>query len=164
MIGTLLEKSPVLVSAGEHALSPRLRIPGIDINARIESVGITASGAMGTPEGPSNVGWWSAGTAIGQVGSAVIDGHFGWKDNIPAVFDNLHTLQVGDRVYVDDGKGVTIVFVVRELRLYGKLDNDAEVFRSSDGKAHLNLITCEGTWNAAEKSYSNRLVVFTDLE
>jgi len=35
---------------------------------------------------------------------------------------------------------------------------------SSDAKAHLNLITCEGVWDKVSKSYSKRLVVFTDRE
>ncbi len=64
--------------------------------------------------------------------------------------------------YVQDEKGITTVFVVRELRQYGQNENDGSVFISSDGKAHLNLITCEGVWSAAKKSYSDRLVVFTD--
>jgi hypothetical protein len=53
---------------------------------------------------------------------------------------------------------------VRELRTYGPDEYASAVFRSSDGKAHLNLITCEGTWNSAQKSFSNRLVVFADKE
>jgi hypothetical protein len=54
--------------------------------------------------------------------------------------------------------------VVRGMQTYDQNGNAGGVFSSSDGLAHLNLITCEGTWNAAEKSYSNRLVVFTDKE
>ncbi|PIZ82226.1 MAG: class F sortase, partial [Parcubacteria group bacterium CG_4_10_14_0_2_um_filter_41_6] len=39
-----------------------------------------------------------------------------------------------------------------------------EVFNSSDGKAHLNLITCTGVWNKEDNAFSERLVVFTDKE
>jgi len=40
--------------------------------------------------------------------------------------------------------------------------DSADVFRATDDGAHLNLITCEGTWSQAQLSYSQRLVVFTD--
>src|SRR3989344_2613905 len=33
-----------------------------------------------------------------------------------------------------------------------------------DGAAHLNLITCEGAWDKVSRTYSQRLVVFTDRE
>jgi LPXTG-site transpeptidase (sortase) family protein len=92
----------------------------------------------------------------------VIAGHEGWKDGIFAVFNDLHKLQVGDKIYIVNDQGISMTFVVKALQLYDQNASAASVFGSSDGKAHLNLITCEGTWNATDKSYSNRLVVFAD--
>ncbi|MBC7766760.1 class F sortase [Arenimonas sp.] len=144
--------------------SMRLRIPKIDVNARVESMGLTSLGAMDAPKGPSNVGLYNLGPRPGEVGNSVMDGHFGWKNKIPAVFDNLNKLVKGDKIYVDNGKGSTRVFVVRQLRVY-KVDQDAsEVFISSDGKTHLNLITCSGLWDSRVKNRPNRLVVFADME
>ena len=148
---------PVVVN-----LPLRLKIPSLGVDAAVEYMGLTAAGAMDTPKGPDNVGWYKLGQRPGAIGSAVITGHFGWKNNLPAAFDNVHKLNPGDILYVEDDKGASTTFVVRELRQYGKNDDTKDVFGSSDGRAHLNLITCEGTWNAAAKSYSNRLVVFTD--
>jgi LPXTG-site transpeptidase (sortase) family protein len=91
-------------------------------------------------------------------------GHFGWKDGVRAVFDNLSGLEKGDKVYVIDTRGATTTFIVRSLQTYSESENTFTVFNSTDGKAHLNLITCEGTWNKNYKSYSDRLVVFTDRE
>ena len=141
----------------------RLKIPHIGVDALIEQVGTTARGAMGAPAGPHNVGLWSAGTLPGQVGSAVMDGHSGWKDGIPAVFDRLDTLKIGDLIYVENAEGHRTTFVVRTLTTYNGNDSASDIFSSRDGKAHLNLITCEGAWNATEKSYTNRLVVFADM-
>lgn len=140
----------------------RMSIPEINITATVDPMGTTPSGDMDTPKVPENTGWFSAGPRPGEVGSAVIDGHFGWKNDLPAVFDNLHLLQKGDTVTVEDDKGTITTFVVRELRTYGRDDDATDIFRSNDGKAHLNLITCQGTWNESQKSYSTRLVVFTD--
>jgi len=145
-------------------LPVRLVIPAIDVDAAVEYVGLTPQGAMAVPAGPTDVAWFDLGPRPGEVGSAVIAGHEGWKDGIWAVFDDLYKLRTGDKVYVEDGENATTTFVVTGLQTYDQNGNASDVFSSSDGKAHLNLITCEGTWNAAEKSYSNRLVVFTDVE
>lgn len=143
-------------------LPARLKIPSIAVDAAIEHVGIAPDGSMAVPKGPDDVAWFNKGPRPGEPSSAVIAGHYGWKNNIPAAFDNLHKLRQGDKVYVEDEYGGTIGFVVRELRTYGENDDAWDVFNSSDGKAHLNLATCEGIWNKFSKSYSKRLVVFTD--
>lgn len=92
-----------------------------------------------------------------------MDGHFGAVDGKPAVFDSLHTLQKGDLLYVEDSNSGTHTFIVRETRLFQPDEDASMVFRSNDNKAHLNLITCQGKWDNRKKSYSARLVVFTDL-
>jgi len=140
----------------------RLKIPSINVDAALDYVGLTPQGELGVPAGPTNAAWYDRSSRPGEVGNAVIDGHFGWKDNIPAVFDDLHKLQAGDGIYIVDDRGATIAFVVRDIQMYDQNASEEAVFASNDGKAHLNLITCEGTWNEAQKSYSNRLVVFTD--
>ena len=141
-----------------------LTIQKINVDALVEYMGLTPQGAMAVPKGPVDVGWYSLGPRPGEVGSAVLAGHEGWKDAQPAVFDTLHTLSKGDSVSVEDDKGVTISFVVREIRTYNQIADASSVFGSTDGKAHLNLITCEGVWDPSTKTYANRLVVFTDKE
>lgn len=142
----------------------RLIIPAIHVDASIERVGLTLAGAMDAPERPANVAWYELGTRPGEQGSAVIAGHSGWRDAIPAVFDNLGVLKKGDLVSVVDDTGATVTFVVREKRIYDPNADTSGVFGSNDGKAHLNLITCEGVWDPATKSSSKRLVIFADKQ
>lgn len=142
----------------------RLKIPSINVDAPVEYVGLTPDGAMAVPKGPNEVVWFNLGPRPGENGSAVISGHYGWKNDTPAVFDNLHELRKGDQISFEDGEGVNVTFVVRETRIYSKDEAAPDVFSSSDGKAHLNLITCAGAWNDAGGTYSERLVVFTDKE
>lgn len=144
------------------AFPVRIKIPKINVDAALDYVSLKPNGELGAPKNPDNAGWFYTGPRPGSIGSAVIDGHFGYKNNIPAVFDNLHKLQVGDNIIVVDERGASRTFVVRELRTYGSNDSASNVFISTDGKSHLNLITCQGSWNEDQKSYSSRLVVFTD--
>jgi LPXTG-site transpeptidase (sortase) family protein len=142
----------------------RLIVPSINVDASVVYVGITPQGAMDVPKGPDDVAWFDLGPRPGEQGSAVIAGHEGWKDGIPAIFDNLHSVKKGDKLYILDDMGATTAFVVRRIGTYGESGDASGVFASGDGASHLNLITCEGSWNKSEKSYSDRLVVFADKE
>ena len=146
------------------SLPVRLKIPSINIDAVVEQVGLTQGGAMDVPQKPNDAAWFSPGPRPGEIGSAVIDGHSGYKDNKPAVFDSLNKLKKGDKIYVEDGAGATATFVVRDLRNYDPKADAESVFNSNDGASHLNLITCSGSWNDVEQTHSTRLVVFADKE
>lgn len=147
------------VNAG---LPVRLKIPKIKVDAALDHLGLTPEGDLDAPKNPAKAAWYDQGPRPGDSGNAIIDGHFGYKNNQPAVFDTLHTLKKGDRLYVEDAEGATTTFVVRELRTYNPNEDTADVFRSNDGKAHLNLVTCKGSWDKIQETYSARLVVFTD--
>jgi len=151
--------------AQERAELPvRLKIPKINVDASVEYVGLTSDGAMDVPKSPSNVAWYELGPRPGEVGSAVIAGHVGWKDNVQATFDDLPDLRKGDVIYVEDASGGTATFVVREQRMFDLNQNASYIFDARDGKAHLNLIACTGVWDEATKTYSKRLVIFADTE
>lgn len=139
----------------------RLKIPNLNVDATIESVGLTAKGAMGVPNNTANVGWFYLGPRPGENGSAVIAGHFNKENGEPGVFANLYTLKKGDKLFVEDNRGMSVVFVVQEIRNHDSEYAD-EVFTRND-KAYLNLVTCEGIWDEVKKSYSKRLVVFADV-
>jgi LPXTG-site transpeptidase (sortase) family protein len=155
-------QSNVSTSLSNSNLPTRIKIPKIKVDAAVEYLGVTPTGAMDVPKGPDDVAWFDLGPRPGEIGSAVIAGHYGWKNNIPAVFDNLYKLKIGDKIYIDDDLGSTTTFTVREIGMYDQNGDASSIFDSSDGKAHLNLITCEGVWNVASKSRPNRLVIFTD--
>lgn len=143
-------------------LPMRLKIPKINVDAVIEYVGLTSDGAMGIPKKTDNLAWFNQGPRPGDNGSAVINGHYGWRNKRLLPFDNLNKLRKGDKLYIKDKNGVVISFVVRESRRYNPEANTKDIFYSDDGKSHLNLITCEGSWDKISKSYSKRLVIFAD--
>ncbi len=143
-------------------LPVRLKIPSIRVNALIRSVGLAANGSMGVPKKPADAAWYMLGPKPGELGSAVIAGHVNWLYGATGVFAHLSSLKPGDKISVQDDKGVIQTFVVRESRALGVNDDASDVFLSYDGKAHLNLVTCSGVWDKKARLYSKRLVVFTD--
>lgn len=155
------DQNSVLVAGA--GLPVRLVIPGIEVNAPVIRVGLTSSGAVDVPKGPSEVAWYQLGPRPGAEGSSVITGHFGpWRDGSRSVFDNLNQLKLGDTVQVKDDKGVTLTFKVRETKMYNANEAPTEVFTKTGG-AYLNLITCQGDWLSGQRTYTQRLVVFTEL-
>jgi sortase (surface protein transpeptidase) len=140
------------------AVTPHVSIPSIGLNAPIVNVGIDDLGRMDVPDGnTNNVGWYSGGTAPGEVGSAVLDAH------VFAALKNLHKVQAGDSIYVTTRDGRTLNFIVRENSVYKLADVPAQkLFNRADGR-WLNLITCAGTYDPATDTYTHRTVVYAEL-
>lgn len=143
-------------------LPRRLEIPVIGVNTAVESVGLTAEGAMDTPVDQFNVAWYNRGPRPGERGSAVIDGHLDGENQTTAVFKDLNQVKVGDTIVVIDEKGSRLVFTVRSTKLYDSQADTREVFINPNGY-YLNLITCAGAWNEDRQDYEERLVVFSEL-
>ena len=55
-----------------------------------------------------------------------------------------------------------MTFEVKKSQTYGLSESVPEVFNQYD-KAYLNIVTCQGDWLAGQKTYNQRLVVFTEL-
>lgn len=144
-----------------------LRIPRIGVEANVQIVGLTEFGQMDVPKGESryeDVGWLGIGAKPGEVGVAVMDGHLDTYSLIsPGVFRDLDELVAGDVVEVTDDRGNVFRFRVTGSKEFAAGDETTEVFESTSGKAHLNLITCSGDWKQSERQYDRRLVVFTEL-
>lgn len=139
----------------------RLRIPSIGVDASVEKVGKTSDGAMDVPKNIWDVAWYDLGIKPGNPGNAVIDGHLDGYNIPAAVFYNLRSLHTGDKIYVSDSSGKELIFAVTQLQVYpyngAPLD---QIFGRSD-KPHLNLITCNGTWDYKSQNYNERLIVYT---
>lgn len=158
---TLIPPSVVVETHPEELLPAYLLIPSIEVNAAVEPVGLTDKGAVGVPTEPGLLGWFDKSVAPGDYGSAIIDGHRGWRDDVSAVFDHLDEVVIDDTVIVINNKGEVLPFVVYDIKTYLPNENPPEVFKSSDDTAFLNLITCNGEWDAEAGTATKRLVVFT---
>lgn len=144
----------------KYGLPVRLKIAKLSIDANIVYLGLTKSGNMESPVKLEDLGWYKYGPHPGDRGTAVIAGHLdGVKE--PGVFVDLAKLQQGDSISVTDGNGQIASFTVSKTQVYSSNEQPKEVFGQTE-EAKLNLITCAGTWDAAQKQFSKRLVVFAD--
>lgn len=141
----------------------RFSAPTVGINAKILSVGLTSTGNMDTARGWENVAWYKNGPLPGQPGSAVIAGHYESGPNIngthvPGVFEKLNQVKIGEKLYVTDGNGKKLSFTVTDMKIVDKDSQTADIF-TSNGPARITVITCQGTWLPAQKTFSHRLIV-----
>lgn len=150
------------VFADNVAAPDRLVIPAIGVDAHVKTVGVDANGDMATPGNATDVAWYKGGPYPGKPGSAVIDGHLNTKTVPQAIFYNLDKLKTGDELQVRTVDGQTLTFKVTEVKQYAENSSTQDIFVSSDGKSHLNLITCAGDWVPEKHIYTQRLVVFTE--
>lgn len=145
----------------------RMKIPKINVDASVQYNGLKSDGTMEIPDNITDVGWFTGSPHPGENGASVMTGHVaqirGGIMTKPGVFYNLNELRPGELIYVLNDKEETTTFVVRESRSYDPTADATDVFIAKDNGVHLNIITCEGTWNPGKLSYSQRLVIFADL-
>lgn len=144
------------------SLPIKIVIPKINIISNVESVGLTLDKIIDSPINPDNVAWYNLSPRPGEKGNSIIVGHSGWFNKRPVVFDNLHKLNIGNKIYIVNEKEEPTIFIVKKIKTFDENENTSEIFNSNDGGVHLNLITCGGIWNPSDQTYSQRLVVFTD--
>jgi sortase A len=141
----------------------RLQIPALGIDAAVQYVGVTKAGNMGVPNNFTDVAWYKYGTPPGERGSAVIDGHVDNGLGLDGVFKHLGDIKAGDDVYVLRKNGGKIHYVVTSIATYPYKAVPTDLVFSRQDTARLNLITCEGTWVKNDKTYDERLIVYTEL-
>lgn len=147
----------------------QLRIPALQIDTHIISVGRTSTGVMDAPVSNAlnspywtSVFWYELGPAPGQAGNAVIAGHVDRVGGDPAIFWSLSALKPGDTIFIATLQGKTLQFAVNRVVRYAANAPSTDVLNAVFGPStghHLNLITCSGVWTG--HGYDERLVVFT---
>ena len=145
------------------ANQPRyIMIPKLHVQARILSVGLTKSDAIGTPNNVYDTAWYNASSLPGQPGAMVIDGHVSsWTTR--GVFYGLDSLSNGDLVQVQRGDGKIFTYEVMKIQIYNVNVVDIQSLLESivSTAPGLNLITCTGDVIAGKNNFSERIIVYT---
>lgn len=144
------------------AVAPlRLAIPGIGVDTRLVRLGLNEDGTVEVPTVAATAGWFRLGTVPGQRGSSVILGHVDSVDG-PAVFADLSTLGLTDRVEVVLSDDSLVTFAVTGVETYANSDFPAErVYAGTRRGRELNLVTCGGEYDPDRGGYQSNVVVFT---
>lgn len=136
-----------------------VRIPRLGVQAPVDPV-TTADGELQVPEDGNRLGWWTGSVVAGSpAGSTVVDGHIDTPQG-RGVFYHLKDVQADDRIVVTVAGGATVTYRVTERRTFAKAAGlPAEVFGDARGPHRLVLITCGGTYDVAQATYEDNVVV-----
>lgn len=136
----------------------RLIIPKIGLDACLATVGLTTGGAVDVHN--SLPAWFNqssrAGTNSGKYSATFIDGH------CSGIFKNLGRLAVGDTVTVAFMSGESYIYTVRVTETVALAQVDMLKALSIYGSANqgLNLMTCDGAYNANAGTAERRLIIY----
>jgi len=160
-----------------------LRIPSLHISASVLGVGLDSKDVMDAPKGSANdpvwrkAFWYRGGGIPGDATTATIAGHIDDILGRPALFAHLKDLRPGDAIVVHDTLtdvdieflvSATVTYTLKQTldhavlsRIYGPGPTDGQGPQpSSDGLAHLTLITCTGHWVNGWGTFDKRLAVY----
>lgn len=135
-----------------------LSIPKLEIDTKVQLVGISRKGNMAAPNNFTDVGWYKYGVIPGNSGSAIIAGHVNNGIALPAIFSRLEELKEGDDIFIKKEDGKLLHFSVIKSDIYDFNSRLSEIF-TSDNQKLIKLITCTGTWMQSFKTHDKRLVV-----
>jgi sortase (surface protein transpeptidase) len=157
-----LAAPPTVAAAIPRSVPVELKIPSINVDAKIIPEGTDSTGALETPPlNEQNVtGWWDGGNTPGQDGPAVIVGHIDSAALGPMVFWNLHELVAGQAVEVILADGAQVWFnVVGAQQVSKDAFPTQQVYGPTPGPT-LRLITCTGDFDPATGHYDDNLIVY----
>ncbi|WP_105971787.1 class F sortase [Streptomyces geranii] len=141
----------------------RIRIPAIRVNAPLMGLGLTPTGSLDVPpaERENLAGWYEAGTAPGETGTAIVAGHVDNADG-PSVFYRLGALRKGGAIDVERRDGTVARFTVDAVEVYKSANFPDEKVYGAASRPELRVITCGGGYTPG-RGYEGNVVVFAHL-
>ncbi|GAA4529311.1 class F sortase [Amycolatopsis samaneae] len=138
-----------------------VRIPKIGAESSLVQIGLKADGTLDVPpvDKPMQAAWYRESPVPGNRGPALIVGHVDGRQQ-PGIFFRLREVAAGDQVVVGNGDGSQTTFTVTRTQQIDKdqLPSDA-VYGDTPGP-ELRLITCGGSFDKAEHSYRDNIIVY----
>lgn len=134
-------------------------IPSIGVQSRLIKLGLNADRSLQVPRSYEVAGWYTKGTSPGELGPAVIVGHYD-SVNGPAVFYRLTELRSGQSVQVRRADGSVSKFSVDRVKRFSKNDFPTEEVYGQVNRPELRLITCGGSFDYRTRHYRDNIVVF----
>ncbi len=146
------------------AREPRtIDIPSISSHGLIQKVGILADATMAVPGNVHFAGWYTSSSLPGEPGVSILDGHVSGKKS-DGIFRHLDALNEGDRFTVEYGDMSKKEFEVKSVKTMDEADATGYLFEADPAiTSQLNLITCGGTYDRKQQTYTKRTIVVSSL-
>ena len=142
----------------------KITISSQGIDGFIQKVGVDQNKQIAVPNNIHIGGWFVDSVRPGDKGLSIIDGHVNGRVSDAGIFKQLSKVNEGDTVTVTFGDNTTKSFKVFYADETKTADAAAVLFSQSPTVTNqLNLITCVGTFIAAEKTYDKRFIVQAEL-
>jgi LPXTG-site transpeptidase (sortase) family protein len=138
-----------------------IRIQKLGVVSRVFPMGVTEDNQLKAPSNIFDVGWYNKSAKPGKNGTALMDAHVSGPTRGGA-FHGLKRLEKGDIIEVERGDGAIFRYsvVAKEAHPVKDVDMAKALVSIEPGKNGLNLITCDGPFNAQTNDYPDRLVVY----
>ncbi|MCL2085766.1 class F sortase [Candidatus Saccharibacteria bacterium] len=163
IVADVVDSDQGVVATTANAVG-RIKIPSIGVDARILSAGLDNQGNIAAPATNYDTAWFSNSSQPGENGAAFISGHVGVGE--PGVFESLSQLKHGDTIVIEWVGGVSLTYVVREIKTAPLYELDMrEALSVYPGYAKgLNIMTCAGTYDRQAGTYDHRTTIFAVME
>ncbi|WP_239332463.1 class F sortase [Frankia sp. CiP3] len=136
-----------------------LNIPALGTAAAVGPVGLNSDGTLQVPTSWGEIGWYEYGPRPGDVGAAVLVGHYDSTTG-PAVFYRLEKIKQNDLVEIKRADGTVVRFVVDRIQEVSKSAFPAADVYGTVDRPELRLITCGGDFNRKTHHYLDNVIVF----
>ncbi|MCR1786054.1 tandem-95 repeat protein [Nocardioides carbamazepini] len=146
---------------GRRIRPVKVSIPGIGLNARLETVGIRKRD-MVIPTDTARGGWLAGSAAPGEsVGSTVIAGHVSDRGDRPGAFGKLRRARPGQIITVRTADGTRLRYRIETITTQPRARGLSGTATSTTGAHQLTLVTCTGrvTYRNGRFHYTKNLVV-----
>jgi LPXTG-site transpeptidase (sortase) family protein len=137
----------------------RLRIPSMQVDAKVEVAGLDEKGAMENPSGPGDVAWYEFGPLPGNQGNAIFSGHVDHSDTGPAVFWDLRELRPNSVIDISLTDGTTLSYRVVAKTYVNVASAPIDAIVGPTSNESITLITCSGAYDETGNGYDQRLIV-----
>lgn len=141
------------------AVPSQLRIPAIQLETPLTSVGLQPDGTLEVPQQYTLAGWYKMSPTPGEIGPSVMVGHY---DNAQGttVFGRLRELIPGQHIEVVREDNQTVKFAVERVEQYSQDNFPTQQVYGNTDTASLRIITCGGNYNYLTQRYSHNTVVY----
>ncbi|WP_433376438.1 class F sortase [Actinoplanes sp. CA-142083] len=137
----------------------RLRIPALEVDSKVQRLGLQRDGSIAVPARTDVAGWYEYGPRPGQPGPAVILGHVDSHTG-PGIFIDLYRAKVGTTVRVDRADGSVATFTITKIARVPKVQFPTDLVYAPTLDPTLRLVTCGGSFDRSRRSYRDNVIAF----